>query len=75
MEPSNEHRIATAHRQPFDKLSYTIAEACSATGLGRTSVYALIASGKLSAVKAAGRRLILRADLDAFLESCRGEAA
>lgn len=57
------------------KLSFTISEACAATGLGRTSVYELIASGRLRAVKAAGRRLILRTDLEAFLKSCRGEAA
>lgn len=62
------------HRSYSDKISFTVPEACAATGLGRTSLYELITDGKLKAFKAAGRRLILRSDLEAFLASCR-EAA
>ena len=53
-----------------EKLSYTIAEACMATGLGRTSIYALIKEHKIRSLRAAGRRLILRSDLEAYLRSC-----
>ena len=53
------------------KLSYTIAEFCSATGIGRTSAYEEIAAGRLKAVKAAGRRLILKKDAEAWLEASR----
>ncbi|MEW5964187.1 MAG: helix-turn-helix domain-containing protein [Pseudomonadota bacterium] len=56
---------------PVQKLSFTVSEASAATGIGRTSLYMLIADGKLRAVKAAGRRLILKADLEDFLASCR----
>jgi excisionase family DNA binding protein len=57
-----------------NKLAYSINEACAATGIGRTSLYELIANGQLKALKAAGRRLILRTDLEAYLASCRNGA-
>jgi excisionase family DNA binding protein len=53
------------------KLAYRIDEAAQACGIGRTSLYELIGSGQLKAFKAAGRRLIMRSDLEAFLASCR----
>lgn len=52
-----------------DKLAYRIDEAASAVGLGRTSIYDEIKAGRLKAVKVAGRRLILKADLEAYLRS------
>jgi excisionase family DNA binding protein len=58
-----------------DKLAYSINEACASTGIGRTSLYELISNGQLKAIKAAGRRLILRTDLEAYLASCRNAAA
>ncbi len=66
-----------SHRQdgaPTQKLAYQIDEAARACGIGRTSLYELIGEGKLKAIRAAGRRLILREDLEAYLRSCR-EAA
>jgi excisionase family DNA binding protein len=71
------HSKLTVH-DPFlpyrpgpEKLAFTIAEACAAIGIGKTSLYELINEGKLKAIKAAGRRLILRSDLEAYLLSCR----
>jgi excisionase family DNA binding protein len=71
------HSKFTAHttfgpqRPGSEKLAFTIAEACTAVGIGKTSIYELINAGKLKAFKAAGRRLILRSDLEAYLQSCR----
>ena len=56
---------------PQHKLAYTIAEFCAATGVGRTSVYEEISAGRLKTIKAAGRRLILHNDGEAWLRSCR----
>lgn len=56
------------------KLAYTIPEFCAATGVGRTSVYEEIAAGRLKSIKAAGRRLILRHDGEAWLQACRAAA-
>lgn len=56
------------------KLAYTIPEFCAATGVGRTSVYEEIAAGRLKAIKAAGRRLILHQDGEAWLQACRDAA-
>lgn len=53
------------------KLAYTIPEFCVATGIGRTSIYEEIAAGRLRAIKAAGRRLILHQDGEEWLRSCR----
>jgi excisionase family DNA binding protein len=53
------------------KLAYRIDEAGSATGLSRSTLYGLIASGRLRSIKAAGRRLILADDLRAFLDAQR----
>jgi excisionase family DNA binding protein len=63
-----------AQQPTVEKLAYTVREFCAATGIGKTSTYELIKERKLKAVKAAGRRLILRSDAQAFLESC-GDAA
>ena len=54
-----------------EKLAFTIAETCAATGLGRTSIYEAINSGALKSLRACGRRVILRSDLIDFLEACR----
>ena len=59
---------------PFDKLAFQINEAVRVTGLSRTTLYELIKTGQLKTIKAAGRRLVLKADLEAFLASCRDAA-
>lgn len=40
------------------KLAYSIREACEATSLSRTTVYAHISSGRLKAIRVGGRTLI-----------------
>ncbi len=55
---------------PYEyKLAYRVDEAVRVSGLGRTTIYAAIKEGQLKAIKVAGRRLILRRDLEAFLGS------
>jgi excisionase family DNA binding protein len=49
------------------KIAYRIDEAVKASGLGRTFLYERMATGELKSVKLGGRRLILHADLMAFL--------
>ncbi len=49
------------------QLSLSIEEACAATGLGRTKLYQLINSGELKARKIGKRTIILKDDLEAFL--------
>jgi excisionase family DNA binding protein len=51
-----------------EKLSYTIAEAVAASGIGRTTIYELIKQGELPRVKVGNRTLIRRCDLEAMLE-------
>ena len=54
------------------KLAYSIKEACAATSLGRTSIYAHIAAGRLRAVRVLGRTLIPADSLEALIA---GEAS
>ncbi len=40
------------------KIGYSIREACQASSLGRSTVYSLIAAGRLRATRVAGRTII-----------------
>lgn len=40
------------------KLGFSIREACAASSLGRTTIYAHIATGRLRAVRVGGRTII-----------------
>ncbi|WP_035571686.1 helix-turn-helix domain-containing protein [Hyphomonas adhaerens] len=53
----------------FVPVAYTIPEACNASGLGKSSIYAAIAKGALRTKKMGSRTLILAADLKAWLEN------
>jgi excisionase family DNA binding protein len=63
-------------RRPADvpNLLYGIAEVGKATSLGRSSVYSLIAAGKLRTVKVGRRTLIRAEDLKAFVDGLGAEA-
>ena len=50
-------------------LAYGIREACLASGLGRTRLYALIAEGKIEARTCGGRTLIPAESLRDFLSN------
>lgn len=49
--------------------AYSVASFCRAYGVGTTFVYAEIKAGRLRAVKAGGRTLILRRDAEAWARS------
>jgi hypothetical protein len=52
-----------------EPLAFSVAEACSAARIGRTSLYEAIRCGKLRAVKHVNRTLILAKDLRRYLDS------
>jgi len=55
---------------PFaQRLSCTVAEACEATGLGRTKLYELIGEGLLDTTRIGRRRLVLVRSLLELLET------
>lgn len=49
------------------QLSYSIEETCKITGIGRTKLYEAIGAGRLAAKKYGKRTIILRSDLEEFL--------
>ena len=51
-----------------EKLGYSIVEACAATSLGKTTIYAHIAAGRLKMIKIGGRTIIPFEALMAFLK-------
>ncbi len=54
---------------PFaERLTCTIAEACGATGLGRTKLYELIGAGCVSTTTVGRRRLVKVSSLRSLLE-------
>ena len=57
----------TISMSPCDAMSVT--EACDLTGVGRTSLYEAMNSGMLRAKKLGRKTIILRSDLQKFLDS------
>jgi excisionase family DNA binding protein len=57
----------TANITVPNKLAYSIREACSASSLGRTSIYSHIAAGRLKAIRVGGRTLIPADSLHALV--------
>jgi Helix-turn-helix domain len=55
-------------KQQPPKISYTIAQAVAASGVGRTSLYLAIRRGELRRLKRGARTLILDRDLRRWLE-------
>jgi excisionase family DNA binding protein len=54
---------------PSDKLAFSIAAAARAADFGRSTLYEALAAGQLKAVKLGRRTLILRAELQRFLDA------
>ncbi len=52
-----------------DVLAYTLDQSCRIAGVGKTSIYEAIANGELTARKRCRRTLIMRADLETWLQS------
>lgn len=62
--------VATPPRElPPEKLMFTLKEASAALGVGKTTLYAVIADSRLSAVKLGNRTLIPAEALRAWLAS------
>lgn len=53
--------------QQVELLSYTVNAAVMATGIGRSTIYAMMADGRLERVKVGKRTLIPRASLEAVI--------
>jgi excisionase family DNA binding protein len=51
-----------------EPLAATIDDTCRITGLGKTSIYELIAQGKLKSVAIGRRRLVLMRSIEALLQ-------
>lgn len=58
-----------------DKLAYSISEACAATSLGRTTLYAHVTAGRLKAVRIGGRTVIPADSLRALVADTSGTHA
>lgn len=62
--------MSLAEVDPADwKLSYSVEEACAATSLGTSKLYEHIASGRIKAKTDGRRTIILRGDLQRYLQS------
>lgn len=52
-----------------EKLAYHVVEAAEAIGLSESTLWREIKAGNLQSIKAGGRRLILKTDLEAYLNA------
>ncbi len=50
-----------------EKITYRVKELVAATGLSKSTLWSLIYSGELPSFKLNGSRLVLKAELDAWL--------
>jgi excisionase family DNA binding protein len=67
---SEESVRTTPSAIPFvQRLACTVAEACEATGLGRTKLYELIGEGQLDTTTIGRRRLVMVHSLRTLLEA------
>lgn len=57
------------------RLAYSVTEAVAITGLGRTTLFALMRNGTLPSFTIGKRRLIASADLEAMIAHARQAAA
>lgn len=57
------------------RLAYSVSEASTAIGVGKTKLYALISQGVLPSTLIGKRRLIRAADLEALIAGQLGRAA
>ena len=53
---------------PAQRLTLTVGAACDTLGVGRSTIYGMIASGELKSVMIGGRRLIPRASIEALVQ-------
>ncbi|WP_338691751.1 helix-turn-helix domain-containing protein [Bradyrhizobium sp. 26S5] len=54
------------------KLTYSVKEVCGLLSVGRTTLYTLIADGKLTVIKVGRRTLISARSIEAFLGTAEG---
>jgi len=57
------------------RLAYTVADAARALSIGRSTLYKFLQSGELASINLGARRLILREDLDRFVQTRRDAQA
>lgn len=67
--PSPKTVIVEVPKLQPDKLAYTIKEASAALGIGRSTIYAAIRDGKITAVKLGQRTLIPADDIRQWVAS------
>lgn len=75
MTNDNKQRGGTTDGERLGRLAYSVTEAAAVTGLGKTTLYALMGSGTLPSCKIGKRRLIASADLEGLIGNRRSAAA
>jgi excisionase family DNA binding protein len=61
--------LTSASKTQVERLAFTLTDAASAIGVGKSTLHELIATGKLPVRKLGRRSLVLREDLEAYLQA------
>jgi len=54
----------STQRSDGERMAFRIADACTALGIGRTSLYELVKAGELKVIRIAGRVLVPRSEIE-----------
>ena len=73
--PGNAHVQHAVLSSPFAPLTVPVKRAAELVGLGKSTVWKLIASGELETVSIGKKRLVIFASLESLIERRRGKAA
>src|SRR5690606_23770402 len=68
-------RPCTPREAPADALAYSLDQAASRLGIGKTMLEELVAAGQITSMKIGRRRLVSRAALEAFIARQERKAA
>jgi excisionase family DNA binding protein len=73
--PTNDINSVEARSDTTPAHAYSVADAVQKSGLGRTTLYALMGKGELASVKIGRRTLIRRVDLEDLIDRHLQKAA
>jgi excisionase family DNA binding protein len=62
-------RVAREPLPVTERAALSVGAAVDYSGLGKSTIYTMLANKKLASIKVGGRRLILRESLDALLSA------
>ena len=71
---SEDEKSKSGHTKP-ERRAYSVEETAEITDLSRSTIYRLIATGKLTTLKVGARRIVPSPSIDALLDAAKADAS